>query len=68
MATIGCAECKKRLTAKINEYMIPIREKRSELEKQPDYLKDIIYEGSKKAQQKAKETIDKVEQAVKMYK
>ncbi len=68
MASIGCAECKKKLTAKINEYMAPIREKRQDLEKHPDYLKNIIYEGSKKAQVKAKEVLSKVEDAIKMYK
>ena len=67
-AKIGCAECKKKLARKINEYMAPIRDKRKELEKQPDYLRNIIYEGSKKAQIKAKETIIKVENAIKMYK
>ncbi len=67
-ASIGCAECKKRLSAKINEYMAPIRQKRAELQNQPDYLKDIIYEGSKKAQIKARETLAKVEHAIKMYK
>ncbi len=67
-AKMGCAECKKKLARKINEYMAPIRDKRKELEKQPDYLRNIIYEGSKKAQIKAKETIIKVENAIRMYK
>ena len=67
-ASIGCAECKKRLTSKINEYMAPIRQKRAELQKQPSLLKDIIYDGSKKAQIKAQEVLDGVEKAVKMYK
>jgi len=67
-AAIGCAECKKRLTAKMNEYMLPIREKRLKFENDKKLLKDIVVEGSKKARIKAQETIDKVEKAVKMYK
>ncbi len=67
-ASIGCADCKKRLIAKMNEYMAPIREKRNELQKQPSLLKDIIYEGSKKARIEAQKTLSEVEKAVKMYK
>lgn len=67
-ATMGCAECKKRLIEKMNNYMAPIREKRLKLEQDKKLLREIILEGSKKAQIKAQETIDKVEEAVKMYK
>jgi len=67
-ASIGCAECKKRLTEKINDYFAPIREKRQILQKDKSLLRDILVQGSKKAQIKAQETIDKVENIVRMYK
>ena len=48
--------------------MAPIREKRLKFEHDKKLLREIILDGSKKAQIKAQETIDKVEEAVKMYK
>ena len=67
-ATMGCADCKKRLVKKINDYFAPIREKREELAKDKDYLKDVIFEGSKKAQIKAQEVLDGAEKVIRMYK
>ena len=67
-ATMGCADCKKRLVKKINDYFAPIREKREELAKDKDYLKDVIFEGSKKARAKAQEVLDGAEKVIRMYK
>lgn len=67
-ATIGCMECKKRLAQKVNDYFKPIREKRKELENNDALIKEIIYDGSKKARIKAQETIKGVEEAVRMFK
>ena len=57
-ATIGCADCKRKLAAKINEQMAPLREKRQELENNEKLVKEILYEGSKKAQIKAQAVLD----------
>jgi tryptophanyl-tRNA synthetase len=67
-ATMGCAECKKRLAAKINEHFEPMRQKRLELEKDEKTLKEILYSGSKKAQIKAQEVLDGAVEVIKMYK
>ena len=67
-ATIGCMECKKRLAQKVNDYFKPIREKRKELENNDALIKEILYDGSKKARIKAQETIKGVEEAVRMFK
>ncbi len=67
-ATMGCMECKKRLAQKVNDYFKPIREKRKELENNDALIKEIIYDGSKKARIKAQETIKGVEEAVRMFK
>lgn len=64
---IGCADCKRRLTCKLNEKMKPVREKRKHYENNPDELKEIIFEGSKKARVKAKEVLTKVEETVMVY-
>lgn len=63
----GCADCKRMLGAKINEKMSEIRERRQYYEKHIDEVKDIITEGSKKAQTEAQKTIAEVRKLVKMY-
>ncbi|MCD8024331.1 MAG: tryptophan--tRNA ligase [Candidatus Gastranaerophilales bacterium] len=64
---IGCADCKRRLACKVNEKLALVREKRKFFEEHPDELKQIIYDGSKKARIKAKEVLAKVEETVKVY-
>lgn len=66
-ASIGCAECKKRLALKVNETLALMREKRISFENQKDYVKDVISDGSKKARIKAKTVLEGVADAVKMY-
>ena len=67
-ATMGCAECKKRLAQKVNEALRPIREKRSQFENNDKLIKEIIYDGSAKARIKAKEVLDGAIDVIKMYK
>jgi len=67
-ATMGCAECKKRLAQKINEALAPMREKRIELEQKKDYIDEILRTGSIKAQSKAQEVLNGAIEAIKMYK
>ena len=66
-AKIGCAQCKKMLASKVNQTLAPIREKRLELQKDSNYIKDVIIEGSKKAKVEAQIVMDGVLEAVKMY-
>lgn len=67
-ATLGCADCKKMLADKINQRFAPIRQKRGELEKDPDYIKDVLIDGSKKASIKAQQVLDGVIDVIGMYK
>ncbi len=67
-ATMGCFECKKRLANKINSEFAPIREKRTELENNINYVDEILHQGSKKAQIKAKEVLDGAVNVIKMFK
>ena len=67
-ATMGCAECKRKLAAKINEKLAPMREKRMGLENNISQVKEILIEGSKKAQIKAQEVLDGAVEVIKMYK
>ena len=66
-ATMGCAECKKRLADKMNSTLAPIREKRIALENNLE-VDEIIHEGSKRAQIKAQEVLDGAIEVIKMYK
>ena len=66
-AKIGCAQCKKMLASKVNQTLAPIREKRLELQKDSNYIKDVIIEGSKKAKIEAQIVMNGVLEAVKMY-
>ncbi len=66
-AKIGCAQCKKMLANKVNQTLAPIREKRLELQKDSNYIKDVIIEGSKKAKIEAQIVMNGVLEAVKMY-
>ena len=63
----GCADCKKELAEIINNYFKNIREKRKELEVNPDYIHNIIKFGSEKARQSASETLKKVKNLMNMY-
>ncbi|NLO89697.1 MAG: tryptophan--tRNA ligase [Clostridia bacterium] len=63
---IGCVACKKKLAAKMDEALKPIREKRNELEKNPDLIQDIITAGAEKARKEASITMEKVREVMKI--
>lgn len=62
----GCVTCKKQLIVNINKQLSPIREKRKYYEERPELVKEILVEGTKKAQAIAKETTKKVKEAMKL--
>lgn len=62
----GCVACKKQLAKNIIEELRPIREKRKYYEEHPEIVDKVLSEGTKKAQQTAKETMKKVKQAMKL--
>ncbi|MDD2251775.1 MAG: tryptophan--tRNA ligase [Dehalococcoidales bacterium] len=59
-ATIGCVDCKKRLAEKMNQELEPIRERRRELEQQPELVNQVLSEGAEKAGMIARKTMDEV--------
>lgn len=67
MGQIGCAQCKKELAKRVNEMLAPIREKRRELSENPKIVREILLEGSNKAQKEAQIILDKVKEVVRMY-
>ena len=62
----GCVSCKKQLAQNIIEELRPIREKRAYYEAHPEEVDKILIEGTKKAQEVAKQTMKKVKQAMKL--
>lgn len=48
-AGIGCIDCKRRLTDNIVEALRPIRERATELKRQPDYVTDVLRSGAERA-------------------
>ena len=57
---IGCVECKKNLAKSVNRALAPIREKRNDLKKHLNSIKDLIEEGNRKASKVAESTISGV--------
>ncbi len=57
---IGCVDCKKRLAQNLVEFISPINRRRRELEANPDYVRDVLIEGAKKARENAVKTLEEV--------
>ena len=62
--TRGCVQCKKELIEAMNNFLKPIKEKRTYYENHPEEVKEILETGTKKAQEKAKEQMKKVKKAM----
>ncbi|HKV08846.1 MAG TPA: tryptophan--tRNA ligase, partial [Thermoanaerobaculia bacterium] len=63
-ALIGCVDDKKLLAQIIADYLEPMRRKRAELERDRDMVYDILVEGSRKARERAAETLELVRGAM----
>lgn len=61
---IGCVACKKQLTKQLNTLLDPIRERRSYYESHPDEVREIINQGSQKANVIGNETVKSVKKAM----
>ena len=60
----GCVACKRELAAAINQYLQTFREKRSYYESHPEEVDKILEEGTKRAREKAKQTMKQVKKAM----
>ena len=67
-ARIGCVQCKKLLARNINEFLEPIRERRNYYQSNKGELWDIFREGSKKAREVAKQTLEEVREKMNLPK
>ena len=64
---IGDVEIKKSLIAHINNFLDPIRERRSKILKNKDEIPDIIFEGSRRAREITKNNIELIREAMNLY-
>ena len=60
----GYGHAKQAFFEKLWAYFEPMRERRAQLEKDPDYIWDVLREGGKKASEEAEKTMDRVRRAV----
>ena len=63
-AGIGCIDCKKILIKNINNFLDPFRERRKKYENAA--VDDILAEGTKKARETAKQTVNEVRELMKL--
>jgi tryptophanyl-tRNA synthetase len=63
---VGDVEVKTKLSVAINNLLDPIRERREAALARPGYIKDVLVEGSKKAQGVAQQTMARVREAVRL--
>ncbi len=61
-AKIGCVDCKMLLANEINAMLQPFREKRRELADKPDYIRDVLADGAKRASVIAGETLQEAKE------
>ena len=60
----GCTDCKKIAADKLNEILVPVKERRAYYETHPDLLTDILSESAKKARAKAALTLEAVRKSM----
>jgi tryptophanyl-tRNA synthetase len=65
-ALIGCVQDKRLLADRLIAYLEPIRRRREELLRDPDTLMDILMAGSRKASERAGETMERVRAAMRL--
>ena len=63
-ASIGCIDCKKVLIKNLLAILEPIWEKRRDFLDKPDMLENIVESGSRKAREKAVETMEQARKAM----
>jgi len=63
-AGIGCIECKAAMAENLIKWIAPVREKRLDYEQHPKRVVEILDAGSAKARESAKQTMERVREAI----
>ncbi len=61
---LGCVADKQHLAQVMNEFLAPIRERRLRWEKDPDAVRDVLRDGTRRAREVARQTMDQVRSAM----
>lgn len=61
---VGDVEVKEKLAVALNAFLDPIRERRSRFEAQPGFVDEVIYEGTQKMREEARQTMTAVRSAM----
>ncbi|MBN2810860.1 MAG: tryptophan--tRNA ligase [Spirochaetales bacterium] len=62
--TVGDVEVKQKLAVALNNFLNPIRERRSHFEKQSGYVDEVIYNGTLRMREEARETLSLAKKAM----
>jgi len=63
---VGDVEVKAKLAAAMNAALEPFRERRREIAARPEWIREVVVEGSRRARAVARETMDRVRDAVRL--
>jgi tryptophanyl-tRNA synthetase len=63
-AGIGCLDCKQKVIDKVIEELAPIQARAHELEANPDHVRGVVAEGSERARDVARDTLEEVRRAM----
>ena len=62
----GAGQLKRYVTEAVNGYFAPIRERRRKFEGEPGFVRDVLHEGNRRANEIAERTLDEVREAMGM--
>lgn len=62
----GAGALKRYVTESVNSYLAPIRERRAELEQRPEFIREVLHEGNRRASAIADATLAEVREAMGM--
>ncbi|NOY82402.1 MAG: tryptophan--tRNA ligase [Kiritimatiellaeota bacterium] len=62
----GASQLKTRLTEAMNEYLRPLRKRRRELEKEPEFIRQVLRTGIEHAREVAQQTLTETREAMNM--
>jgi tryptophanyl-tRNA synthetase len=63
-AKMGCIDCKQPVIDAINNELAPMQERIAKYQSDPDLIRQIIFDGSERARNVARETMSEVREAM----
>jgi len=63
-AAIGCVECKKKFATNLSNHFAPFRERRAQFAADPNYVRDVLATGARRASAIADQVLAEVREAV----